>query len=248
MGLADLHIHTTYSWDATSSVASVLRYTAQRTNLDVIAITDHDRIDGALEALDLASKYNLEVIPGIEVSSKQGHVLSLFVGELIPAGLSMEETIIRTVEQGGICIIPHPMMKSSMGISPHYIRRTLNNPEVAKGLIGIEMFNAGLAGAQRDQLAIYFADKLPLAKVGNSDAHVNFIIGKGATKFPGHTAADLRQALINRQTESVGEHQMNWLDFFVRFMPRLFLRYTTSYIAWSNVLSKPLQHAKQDAF
>jgi predicted metal-dependent phosphoesterase TrpH len=63
MGIADLHTHTIYSYDGTASVSAVLKH-AKRVGLDLIAITDHDEINGALKALQLAPKFGIEVIPG----------------------------------------------------------------------------------------------------------------------------------------------------------------------------------------
>ena len=70
-GLADVHMHTTYS-DGTGSVEEVLSFAQNHTTLDVIAITDHDTIEGALRARDLADKhaYRFEVIVGEEISTR----------------------------------------------------------------------------------------------------------------------------------------------------------------------------------
>ena len=75
-GSADLHLHTTYGWDGTAAVSAILRTAAER-GLNVVAITDHDQIAGALVALELAPDYNVEVVPGIEVSTADGHLLAL---------------------------------------------------------------------------------------------------------------------------------------------------------------------------
>lgn len=225
MGLADLHIHTIHSWDATSSVGAVLKYAAQFCKLDVISITDHDRIEGALEAMNLAQAYGIEVIPGIEVSTAEGHLLTLFVNQPIQAGLSIEKTVYLAMKQGGFCIVPHPMMHSRMSINPFAIRRVLLNPELSDGIVGVEVFNAGMAGAQRDRAALAEVNKLRVAHVGCSDAHVDWMIGMGSTGFPGKTGADLRQALLDRQTYVVDRRQMHYGDFLVRFVPRLALRH-----------------------
>jgi len=57
MGFADLHIHSMYSYDGTASISAILKYVADYTDLNVIAITDHDSMEGVPEALDLAPYY-----------------------------------------------------------------------------------------------------------------------------------------------------------------------------------------------
>jgi predicted metal-dependent phosphoesterase TrpH len=70
MGKADLHIHTLYSYDGFCAVSTMLEQAAQIAKLDVIAITDHDEIDGALEAEILGPKFGIRVIPGCEISPR----------------------------------------------------------------------------------------------------------------------------------------------------------------------------------
>ena len=108
MGQADLHIHTTYSKDGTTTVRGVLKQ-ASNVGLNVVAITDHDEIRGSLVARELAPQYRVEVIPAMEVSAREGHVLALFIEKPIPAGRSLIETLLRIGEQGGIAIAPHPV-------------------------------------------------------------------------------------------------------------------------------------------
>lgn len=240
MGLADLHIHTTYSPDGTSSVSAVLKYAVHHTNLDVIAITDHDKIDGALRAVDIAPSYGIEVIPGIEVSSAEGHILALFVSRRIPSGLSLERTVLKTLELGGVCVVPHPMFNSRMGINPYNILQALQNPDVSAGLVGFEAFNAGMAGSQRAIDALQIVNQLPLARVGCSDAHINWMIGHGVTEFPGKSAVNLRQALIKRETSAHGTYQMTKKDMLFGFIPRLVLRYA-GWVSWNAAPSEPLR-------
>ena len=197
MGLADLHIHTIYSYDGTASVPAVLAQ-AKQIGLDVIAITDHDEIKGALKAFELAPEFGIEVIPGIEITTAEGDLLALFVTENIPPGLSFIETILRVGEAGGICIAPHPMargagMKSLSGSS---IIRALDHPQASRILIGIETYNATTLDRESNLLAEkLWADCPGTAQVGNSDAHIMQAIGTGATEFLGDTAADLLDAL-----------------------------------------------------
>ena len=197
MGLADLHIHTIYSYDGTASISAVLAQ-AQQVGLDVIAITDHDEIKGALKAFDLAAKFGIEVIPGVEITTAEGDLLALFVTESIKPGLPLLETILQVGEAGGICIAPHPMargtgMKSLSGPS---ILRALDHPDASRVLIGIETYNATALDRESNRLAERLAAQCPrVAQVGNSDAHIVQAIGLGTTEFLGDTAADLLDAL-----------------------------------------------------
>jgi predicted metal-dependent phosphoesterase TrpH len=197
MGLADLHIHTIYSYDGTASVPAVLAR-AKQVGLNVIAITDHDEINGALKAFDLAAEFGIEVIPGIEITTAEGDLLALFVKEKIEPGLPLIETILKVGEAGGICIAPHPMargmgMKSLNDVS---ILQALCHPGASRILIGIETYNATALDRESNHLAQKLADGCPgVAQVGNSDAHILQAIGSGATEFLGCTAADLLEAL-----------------------------------------------------
>ena len=202
MGLADLHLHTIYSYDGTASLAAVLSR-AKQVGLDVIAITDHDEITGALKAMELASAYGVELIPGIEITTADGDLLALFITEKVDAGLSLVETVLRVRELGGVCIAPHPMaggmgMKS---LSGRAILNALRNLQVAETLIGIEVYNATALDRISNHYARILASGLDIAHVGNSDSHVVDAIGLGASEFEGNTAADLLIALKNKTTK-----------------------------------------------
>ena len=201
MGLADLHLHTIYSYDGTASLAAVLSR-ARQIGLDVIAITDHDEIAGALQAMKLASNYGVEVIPGSEITTAEGDLLALFIHEKIQPGLSLIETLLRVNEQGGVAIAAHPMaggmgMKS---LTPASILKALKHPVAKKVLIGIETYNGTAIDRVSNHYARIFANGLKIAHTGNSDAHVIDTIGFGATEFPGTTAEDLLKALHERTT------------------------------------------------
>jgi predicted metal-dependent phosphoesterase TrpH len=210
MGLADLHMHTIYSYDGTATVSAVLRR-AREVGLDVIAITDHDEIAGALEAWTLARQFGVEVIPGIEITTAEGDLLALFVTEIIPAGMSLVDTVLKVHELGGICIAPHPNA-SGMGMKSlklSTIFRALRNPLVAETLIGIEVYNATALDRAGISAAHLLTSGLNIASVGNSDAHVLGTIGLGATEFAGTTAADILSALRNGQTSVRRQKEWN---------------------------------------
>jgi len=202
MGKADLHIHTIYSWDGTCAVEAVLKQAAHVAHLDVIAITDHDEIRGALDAQDLAYPYGIEVIPGIEISTADGHLLALFVHEKIPAGLPLQETVLRVHEKGGLCIVPHPEARLTQSVRSKVLQEALKISSVAQTLRGIETFNAGLFDRKANANAGKLAQNLSLASIGASDSHLLWTIGHGVTQFPGRTATDLHNAIKNRLTIS----------------------------------------------
>ena len=231
MGLADLHLHTIRSYDGTAAVPAVLRR-AKEIGLDVIAITDHDEITGAWEAVQLASRFGIEVIPGIEITTAEGDLLGLFITEKVEPGLSLVESVLRVRDQGGICIAPHPMaggmgMKS---LTPLSILKALRNPLVNETLIGIETYNGTAIDRVSNHSARFFANGLRIAQTGSSDAHIVDTIGFGATEFEGNTAADVLKALRKRTTRA---RKMNeWSTFRVlgswgmRYVQSAFVRMT----------------------
>jgi predicted metal-dependent phosphoesterase TrpH len=202
MGVADIHMHTIFSYDGTAPVPAVLKR-ARKVGLDVIAITDHDEIRGALLAEELGPVYGINVIPGVEITTAEGDLLALSIHKIIPAGLSLMETIARVGEQGGFCVAPHPMagglsMKSLTAFS---IRRALRNSDLAQILIGIETYNATTLDRESNHAARILAELSDVAQTGSSDAHVLEAIGLGATIFPGSTVADLVAALWTGTTQ-----------------------------------------------
>ena len=202
MGLADIHMHTLYSYDGTAPVAAVLQRASQ-VGLDMIAITDHDEIRGALIAEQLAPKMGIQVIPGVEITTAEGDLLALSIHKIIPAGLSLIETVKRVGEQGGFCVAPHPGaaglgMKSLNAFS---ITQALRDPEAARILIGIETYNATTLDREGNTSAKIWANYMGIGQTGSSDAHVLSAIGLGATIFPGNSVSDLVNALLNQSAK-----------------------------------------------
>jgi predicted metal-dependent phosphoesterase TrpH len=224
MGKADLHIHTIHSWDGTCSVEAVLKQAAHIAKLDVIAITDHDEIQGAQVALELAPRYGIEVIPGCEISTADGHLLALFIPKKIPANLSVFETVLRVWELGGLCIVPHLEAKRSHGMHRQVVRDALKDGRVQQTLLGMETFNAGLFDKSSNQKAAKLSQELNLAKMGSSDSHLNWTIGQGITLFPGHTASELRTAIEGRTTVSYPVKNTAFALIFLSWLRGYFLR------------------------
>ena len=204
-GKADLHMHSTYS-DGIGTIEQILEYAQHQTNLDVIAITDHDVIEGSLRARDLWANgnYRFDFIVGEEVSTKEGHLLGLFIEKKVPQGLSMERSIELIHEQGGLAIIAHPlhpMFRHSCS------REVMDRIHASKDIRfdGVETWNASFCGIYANQLAMRTnRDIYHLAELGNSDAHTLNGIGRGRTWFAGKSALDIRASIEARQTAPGG--------------------------------------------
>lgn len=202
-GIADLHLHTHHS-DGQDSPADVLEWAA-RIGLDVIAITDHDAIEGALVAAELAGgrRDGPQVIVGEEVSTRDGHVLALFIQELVPPDLSAAETVAAIHEQGGIAIAAHPYWRTA---NVDYRGRTYGvGDRIAElDFDAVEVINGGftpsMIGANRR--AGWVAEALGRTQVGGSDAHVKHALGWAHTRFAGRTACDLRHSIATGRTQA----------------------------------------------
>jgi predicted metal-dependent phosphoesterase TrpH len=208
LGRADLHIHSLYS-DGTASVAQILQHVEHSTDLDVVAITDHERIDGALRGAERHRDggFSFDLVVGEEITTRRGHVLALFVTERIPALRPLEETLERIHAQGGLAIAAHPMAPIPLSVGRRSLRRVRDHEDKAVAFDALELFNPSHAGRTRHaaRMELNVRD-LKLPGVGNSDAHVLEGIGTGWTAFPGHTALDFRAALARGEVSAEGAH------------------------------------------
>lgn len=195
---ADIHIHSDHS-DGLSSVEEIVEYAATKTDLKVIAITDHNTIEGALKAREYACRFpHLDVIVGAEITSKWGHILGLFLTEDVPAGLSAAETISRINGQGGIAIIAHPFANRAFG---PFGLKSLGKRIDDVAFQAMEVYNSSPYLIYANRLAAKaFAAGQGIAATGGSDAHVLKAIGKGYTMFRGETAEDLRSSIDELET------------------------------------------------
>jgi len=174
----DLHIHTHFSrtkrWGSASLIEpKQLLDHAVQIGLDGLAVTDHDQIDGSRLVAELASHWGLIAIPGVEVSSRGGHILALGVTEIIPKGLSPAETIDRIHEQGGIAVAAHPL---------NFVVSLRRHEIISLPLDALETHNAR---SPRNRKVARLHRRLPLGQTGGSDAHSIAEIGGGITDVPG---------------------------------------------------------------
>lgn len=225
LGKADLHIHSNYS-DGKPTIPEILDYVENFTDLDIIAITDHDTTIGAQEAQKICEKknYRFKIIVGEEISSQQGHILGLYLKKEIPAGLSARKTIKEIHAQGGVAIASHPFEHNRFN-SP----KMINMDGVGMATLirerhffdGIEIVN-GTPTLNDENIRAAALNKtvLGLAETGSSDAHIVEVVGHAYTLFEGKTAKDLKKALLSRQTQAIQAHWtllalIKYLFFFI---------------------------------
>jgi predicted metal-dependent phosphoesterase TrpH len=211
-GKADMHLHSLYS-DGTSEIEGLLDHVERHTDLDLVAITDHERVDGALRAREIhaAGPFSFALVTGEEITTRRGHLLALFIEERIPALRPLTETLERIHDQGGLAIAAHPLAPLTPSLGRRSLLALHHDPDPRHHLDGIELLNPSAAGRSRRLDRLHLNQRiLHLAAVGNSDAHIPEHVGTGWTWFPGSSAADYRRALLDQATEPAGEHWSNW--------------------------------------
>jgi len=173
----DLHVHTIYSGDSVTTPAKALKE-AKRKRLDGIAITDHNTVE-AHRVIPTDSE--LLVIPGIEVSSGEGHILGLGIREPVEAGLSAAETVRRIRQLGGVAIVPHPMAPLKSSLSRVAVMRV--KPDALETLNGSTCSFISKKGMN-------LALRLRLPQTGGSDSHYPSEIGRAYTLIDAESSLD----------------------------------------------------------
>ena len=205
-GQADLHIHSAVG-DGLATVCEILDYVERATDLDLIAITDHDEVRGAIEARDLAAggSYRFGVLLGTEITTRGGHLLAYGVEKRYRMFRSLRDSIAEVHDDGGFVVVPHPMSWLTTSAGARVLRRLAAEPDPRLRPDAIELFNPSYAGRVAQRRAAELNERvLGFAAFGGSDAHHLERVGTGRTTFPGRTAEHFLDALRARQTEATG--------------------------------------------
>ena len=171
----DLHVHTRFSKDSHAPIASVVKH-CQQAGLGLVAITDHNNIQGALEVQRAAP---FQVIIGEEIKSAAGDIIGLFLQEAVPGGLPAAETARLVKEQGGLVVAPHPFCRlrpTALGA-----RALL---EVLPWVDLLEGFNAHTVIPWDNDRGERFARERSVPVVASSDAHSALELGRTFTEAP----------------------------------------------------------------
>jgi predicted metal-dependent phosphoesterase TrpH len=202
---ADLHVHTNYSSDSTITPEELIFY-AKKRGLTALAVTDHDRLDGARK---VAKETDFLVIPGTEVSSLGGHIIGLNVQEAIPKGLAANETVDRIHQAGGIAIACHPFALFKGSVGKH----------VSKTFDAVETRNASsFPYKSATKKAEMLADRFGLPKVAGTDAHIGQAIGYAYTMVEAELSVE---AIVKGITEGRCQPFGGAIPFSVRISNQL---------------------------
>lgn len=203
-GRADLQVHTAHG-DGMDQPRALFDRVELLGELDVVAVTDHDDVRGAVEAREVHARagYHFDLITGIEVTTSHGHLLALWVDEPVPSFRSLEETVAAIHRAGGLAVIPHPFSLLTRSIGRRTLERVLAIDDPATHPDGIETANPLSVGWDAGPRAARLnRDRWGLAETGGSDAHFLEAVGAAWTLFRGRSAEDLRRAILRRETSA----------------------------------------------
>jgi len=164
----DFHCHSKYSKDSQASPERIIE-TCIKKGIQRIAITDHDTIQGALEAHQIDPQ---RVIVGEEITTTEGEILAFFVKERVPSSLTPYQAIKQLQKQEAFISISHPFDTSRK----HWDFQTL--VDMKSDIDAIEIFNARCMVRNANQLAFEFAKRFNLLGTVGSDAHMPLEIAK----------------------------------------------------------------------
>jgi predicted metal-dependent phosphoesterase TrpH len=172
---ADLHAHTHFSRDALTSVETFARR-YHEAGIDVVAVSDHNNIDGALAVREIAG---FRVIVAEEIKSSEGEIIGLFLQETVRKGLTPEDTVRAIREQGGLVLIPHPYDR---------VRRSPLREEAAlrimKDVDIIEVFNSRTVFQADLDKSRRLAEEHGKLMSAATDAHTPWEVGLAYVELP----------------------------------------------------------------
>ncbi len=189
----DLHVHTSRSNDAVTLITDIPTICQQK-NIDGVAITDHN-----LLATDILG--GILAIPGVEVSTREGHVIGLGLKTAVQRGLSADATIREIHNNEGLVIIPHPYDWFRSSVKLHLLRE---RPDAIETINASSLFHWIPWRKARD-----YAQRENLPSVAGSDSHIPDSIGRAYTQVEAETRDErsvleaLKRGLVSPRGETI---------------------------------------------
>ncbi len=192
---ADLHIHSDHSADGTCSVEDMLD-AVRALRMECVAFTDHNTMDGYREALGMAD--DLVIIPAVEVSSAEGHVLAYGIDREIAPGMPVLDTIMAIHDAGGIAVAAHP----------YRVWSGLGEDNVLPEFDAIEVLN-GRSAKSGNHAAARLAARMGRPGTAGSDAHCVEQMGNAYCTLPAgcRDVESVIEAIVGGRAVPRGEHR-----------------------------------------
>jgi predicted metal-dependent phosphoesterase TrpH len=169
----DLHTHSSASPDGGITVKQYCR-AIESGVLDCIAITDHNRIDMAVE---MHRQLGERIIVGEEIMTDAGEVIGLYLEEPVEPGLSPMETVLRIKAQNGLVYIPHPFETVRSGLHPEVLEDIQDEVDI------IEVCNGRAFAQNRSEQAVVWSRLNDVPGAASSDAHGVRGLGRTYTRM-----------------------------------------------------------------
>lgn len=214
---AELHCHSRRNkvsyfplfFDSIQTVEEIINEAIEK-NIRILAITDHDSLDGYRKALEILKrkKTNILLIPSCEVSTKHGHILAYDIKKEIPRKLGLQETVEEIHKQGGLAVAAHPFkLFFSMG-----------QDVVNYDFDAVEGFNSALSETANTK-ARKIASEKNLPCIAGSDAHLRHYVGEAIVLFPEKvkTVKDFKKCILENDFK-IDYHKNNMLKLSATYI------------------------------
>lgn len=206
----DCHMHTMWSGDATTT-PDELEDAVRASEIDVLCITDHGTISGALALQD---RLPCRVVVGQELRTWAGEIIGLFLTERLPYGIKPEEAVARIRDQGGVVYIPHPFDPMR-----HCLKESVLDELAADGMVdAVEVLNGKTSLDSLNRQAATFASSHGLAGGAGSDSHEPGAIGAAYVEMPDFDGPDSFLDGLRRGV-AVGHHYDRPREWRPRIVP-----------------------------
>jgi len=188
----EFHVHTIYSKDSLQTFPFML-LACKLKKIDCLAITDHNEIKGAIIYQKKFKKYNIDVIVGEEIFTKDGEIIGLYLNKKIEPGLSAIETVNEIRKQSGLVYIPHPydLKRIKTVLKSNALDLIKNDVDF------IECHNGRNIDKEFSTKQNEIAEKYSKIKIVGSDAHTSCELGRNYVLVDKYSRNTLKEDVEN---------------------------------------------------